>query len=44
MKKWMINHNGYKKACSKVISAMQPYIDYVICCTTSPVSNITASP
>lgn len=36
MKKWMIQHNGYKKACSKVVSAMQPYLDYVLCCDTKP--------
>ena len=36
MKKWMINHNGYKKACNKIVSAMQPYIDYVIYCDAKP--------
>lgn len=36
MKKWMINHNGYLKACNKVVSAMQPYIDYVMLCDDKP--------
>lgn len=36
MKKWMINHNGFMKACNKVISAMQPYIDYVMLCDSKP--------
>ncbi len=36
MKKWMINHNGYLKACNKVVSAMQPYIDYVMLCNNKP--------
>ncbi len=36
MKKWMINHNGYLKPCYKIVSAMQPYIDYVMLCDNKP--------
>lgn len=32
MKKWMINHQNNLRACSKLVSAMQPYLDYVIPC------------
>ena len=32
----MIHHNGYLKACNKVVSAMQPYIDYVMLCNNKP--------
>lgn len=39
MKKWMINHNGYTKACNKIIAAVQPYMDYVMCCDTTPNAN-----
>ena len=40
MKKWMIQHNGYKKACSKVVSAMQPYLDYVRRVSKNPIAKI----
>lgn len=36
MKKWMISHAGYLKACCKLVSAMQPYIDYVMLCAEQP--------
>lgn len=36
MKKWMINHQGNLKACNKIVSAMQPYIDYVMLCDDKP--------
>lgn len=39
MKKWMINHNGFMKACNKVVSAIQPYIDYVPLCADKPNEN-----
>lgn len=39
MKKWMINHGGYLKACCKAVSAMQPFLGYTMKCDSTPDEN-----
>lgn len=39
MKKWMVNHRGYLKAAHKLVSAIEPYVNYVMLCSNEDNEN-----